>query len=75
MVKQHLLLFILCIVAVGNMAAQKKFFTRTGKVVFYSKAPLEDIKAVNNQVSCIYEVESNRIVAKVLIKALSLIKH
>ena len=69
MVKQHLLLFILCIVAVGNMAAQKKFFTRTGKVVFYSKAPLEDIKAVNNQVSCIYEVESNRIVAKVLIKA------
>ncbi len=51
------------------MSAQKKFFTRSGKVVFFSKAPIEDIKAVNNQVSCIFEIESNRIIANVLIKA------
>jgi hypothetical protein len=49
--------------------AQNKFFTRTGVVVFYSKAPIEDIKAINNQVGCIYETESNRIVANVLIRA------
>jgi len=66
---QRLLLFFLCIAPVSNALAQKKLFTRTGKVVFYSKAPLEDIKAINNQVSCIYDVESNRIIAKVLIKA------
>ena len=49
--------------------AQKKVFTRSGKIVFYSKAPIEDIKAVNNQVTCIYEIESNRLIANVLIKA------
>jgi hypothetical protein len=55
--------------------AQDKFFTRTGKIVFYSKAPIEDIKAVNNQVSCIYETESNRVVANVLIKAFEFEKN
>ncbi len=51
------------------MSAQKKFFTRTGKVVFFSKAPLENIEAVNKQASCIYDATANKIVAKVLIKA------
>jgi hypothetical protein len=63
---------IICLIFLseGNkVSAQKKFFTRSGKIVFYSKAPIEDIKAVNNQVSCIYEIESNRLVANVLIKA------
>lgn len=49
--------------------SQTRLFTRTGKIEFYSKAPLEDIRAVNNQVSCIYDIEANRIVANVLIKA------
>jgi len=49
--------------------AQGKLFTRSGKIVFFSKAPIEDIKAINNQVSCIYEIESNRLIANVLIKA------
>lgn len=48
---------------------QIKFFTRAGKVSFFSKAPIEDIRAVNNQLSCIYESESKRIVANVLIRA------
>ena len=49
--------------------AQKKYFTRNGSIVFFSKAPLEDIRAINNQANCIYDVEANKIVAKVLIKA------
>lgn len=68
---KYFLLFILtCLLTINvDLKAQKKFFTRSGKVVFFSKAPLEDIKAVNKQVSCIYDVEANRIVSKVLIKA------
>ena len=54
----------------GNeLSAQVKFFTRTGEVSFYSKATLENIKAINKQLSCIYDIKENRIVAKVLIKA------
>jgi len=66
------ILIIICIIIQSGgfkIDAQNKFFTRSGKVVFYSKAPIEDIKAVNNQVSCIFEVESNRLIANVLIKA------
>jgi hypothetical protein len=69
-VKYYLLLIIISQTIFGfESSAQKKFFTRTGQVVFFSKAPLEDIKAVNKQASCVYDAGSNRIVAKVLIKA------
>ncbi len=68
--RQNILL-ILCLFVFWEtfLTAQERYFTRSGKVEFYSKAPIEDIKAVNNQLSCIFEVESNRIVANVLIKA------
>jgi len=49
--------------------AQTKYFTRNGSLSFLSKSPLEDIKAINKQASCIYDFETNRIIAKVLIKA------
>ncbi len=62
-------IFIFCAFIGSNLGAQKKFFTRTGKVVFFSKAPLEDIKAINKQASCVYDAATNKIVAKVLIKA------
>ena len=67
---RYIFFVFICSVFIGsNLRAQKKFFTRTGKVVFFSKAPLEDIEAVNKQASCVYDVTSNKIVAKVLIKA------
>jgi hypothetical protein len=62
-----LILIFNCQILILN--AQNKYYTRSGKIVFFSKAPIENIKAVNNQVSCIYEIESNRIVANVLISA------
>lgn len=65
----YILLTVLSYFGITNLYSQSKFFTRTGKTTFYSKAPLEDIKAVNNQVSCLYDIEANRIVANVLIKA------
>jgi hypothetical protein len=66
---------VICYFSASLIKAQDKFFTRTGKIVFYSKAPIEDIKAENNQVSCIYETESNRVVANVLIKAFTFEKN
>ena len=63
--------FLTCFLIPCNSSiyAQKKFFTRVGQVVFFSKAPLEDIKAVNKHVSCVYDAATNKIIAKVLIKA------
>ena len=63
------ILSILSICLCILIQAQDKYFTRSGKVIFYSKAPIEDIKAVNNQLSCIYEIETNRLIANALIKA------
>ncbi len=67
---KYSILFFLLFCFLGNkLEAQARFFTRTGEVSFYSKAPLEDIKAINKQLSCIYDINENRIIAKVLIKA------
>jgi hypothetical protein len=65
------LLILTCIFILTPVVSQGqiKFFTRAGKVSFFSKAPIEDIRAVNNQLSCIFESESKRIVANVLIRA------
>lgn len=68
-IKYTILAFLLVHCFGDELSGQIRFFTRTGEVSFYSKAPLEDIKAVNKQLSCIYDIKANRIVAKVLIKA------
>lgn len=52
-----------------NWSQQTKYFTRNGFISFLSESPLENIKAVNKQTSCIYDTQTNRIIAKVLIKA------
>jgi len=61
--------YLIILLQTTSGIGQIKLFTRTGKIVFISKAPIEDIKAVNNQLSCIYEIETNRLIATVSIKA------
>lgn len=48
--------------------AQPIYITRSGQVSFFSKAPLERIEAVNNEVSSILNTETGEIVFAVLIK-------
>ncbi len=48
--------------------AQNKYFSRDGKISFYSKAPVEDIEAHHNQVSSIINMENGDIVFSMLIK-------
>jgi polyisoprenoid-binding protein YceI len=41
--------------------AQDKFYTKTGKINFYSKAPLEDIEAKNKTVTAVVDSKSGAI--------------
>ena len=38
--------------------AQEKFYTKTGKISFYSKAPMEEIEAVNNTVTAVLDTKT-----------------
>ena len=58
------LLFFLCSV---NIMAQK-YFTKNGNISFFSKTNLEDIKASNNQVVSILNVQTGELQFSVIIK-------
>ncbi len=65
-------LFVLVLVAgftTMDAAGQSKYFTREGKIEFLSKAPLEDITAINKKVTCILDIESGQMEFSVLMKA------
>ena len=50
-----------------NLYAQI-FIANDGKITFFSEAPLEDISAVNNKVSAVYDKVKQQIVFKLSIK-------
>ncbi|HEX2606057.1 MAG TPA: YceI family protein [Flavisolibacter sp.] len=47
---------------------QDKYFTKTGKIEFYSKAPLEDIEAKNKTVAALLDTKSGSVQFSVLMK-------
>ena len=47
----------------------QKYITRNGYIGFYSKTPLEEIKADNNQVASVLDTSTGDIVFQVLIKS------
>lgn len=47
----------------------QKYFTREGKVSFYSDAPMEKIEAVNNSATSVIDAETGKMEFAVLIKA------
>ena len=53
---------------VVNLVDAQKYFTRSGKITFFSDAPLEDIKAVNNSATSVLDAETGRLEFSVLIK-------
>jgi hypothetical protein len=52
-----------------SLSAQSTYFTKTGKIDFFSSTPIENIEAVNNDVSSFLNVEKNELVFAVLIKS------
>ena len=59
--------FILVSLATVSFA-QDKFYTKTGKIDFYSKAPLEDIEAKNKTVTAVVDSKSGAIQFQVQMK-------
>src|SRR4051812_12658543 len=43
------------------LIAQDRFFTKTGRISFYSKAPLEDIEAHNNSVTAVLDSKTGNL--------------
>ena len=56
------------IAAVLSAQAQDKYFTKTGSIQFYSKAPLEDIEAKNKTVAAILDTKTGALQFSVLMK-------
>lgn len=48
---------------------QGKYFTKTGKATFYSKAPLEDIDAKNNNAVSVFDKTTGQVEVVMLMKA------
>ncbi|KOY85956.1 hypothetical protein AD998_07190 [bacterium 336/3] len=63
---KKLFLFIALFVVTNSFA--QKYFTRTGSISFYSKAPMENIEATNKQASCVVEFSTGDVAFTVLIK-------
>ena len=57
MTKKNLILSFVMMLTASISFAQDKFFTKTGKIDFFSSAPLEDIEAKNKTVTAV--IDSN----------------
>jgi len=58
------LLFFMCI-----HTFSQTYISRNGVVRFYSEAPLENIEAVNRQVSCVLDAQTGEIAFRVVIRS------
>lgn len=63
-----LLLFALIL---ASQAISQTYMTQNGTITFFSEAPLENIEAVNNQVSSVIDLSTGQMEAQLLIKAFS----
>ncbi len=51
-----------------SASSQSRYFTKSGTIRFESKTPLEDIEAVNNSVTCVFDASSGDLQFSVLIR-------
>ncbi|MEO6357213.1 MAG: YceI family protein [Ferruginibacter sp.] len=61
-------LLTLFILFIFSAFSQPKYFTKTGKISFYSKSSMENIEAVNTKVVSVWDVASGQIEFAVLLK-------
>ena len=60
---------ILCVSFLNGVAAQTKHIDRRGQASFFSSAPLEDIKAANDQAVSILDTGTGEIAASMLMRS------
>ena len=54
---------------INNLAmTQSKYFTKTGKISFYSASPMENIEATNNKLMSVWDIENGQIEFAILMK-------
>lgn len=53
----------------SSVFAKDLYLTRSGNIDFFSSTPIEDIKAINNQVSCVLDRNNGQFAFQVPIKA------
>lgn len=68
MLKKNLLFAILFLLSASASFAQDKFFTKTGKINFFSKAALEDIEAKNKTVTAVLDSKTGALAFAVQMK-------
>lgn len=61
--------FIVATILLGTSLSAQKYFTREGKVSFYSDAPVEKIEAHNSKATAVLDAGSGNMEFAVLIKA------
>ncbi len=66
--KKVLLVVLIISASLQTTIAQKKFISKTAKISFYSKAPLEDIEAHNTKALSAFDAGSGQIEFSVLMK-------
>jgi len=67
---KRVLVFVLGIFfTVQALQAQSKFFTKSAKIQFFSKAPLEDIEAKTKTATCVLDTDAGTIQFSLLVKS------
>jgi polyisoprenoid-binding protein YceI len=64
-------IFLLCVSVLwfSSLTAQNLYMTRSGQISFFSKTPMENIQAVNNEVTSMLNTTTGEVVFAVLIKS------
>lgn len=52
----------------STVSGQDKYFTKSGKIAFHSKAPLENIEANNKSATCVMDIKTGNLQFAVLMK-------
>ena len=68
MLNKKLIAICAFILITGICQAQGRYFTKTGKIQFSSRAPMEDIDAVNKTVTAVLDSKSGALQFSVLMK-------
>ncbi|MBB6610798.1 YceI family protein [Pontibacter sp. Tf4] len=67
--KKIILNTLLLVLVANAVQAQDKFFTKTGKISFFSSTPMEDIEAHNKTTTSVIDTKSGKMEFAVLMKA------
>jgi polyisoprenoid-binding protein YceI len=64
-----ILTIICCLFFISMSNSQERYLTKNGAINFFSKAPMEDITADNNQVLSIIDASSGKMAISILMKS------